>query len=157
MLCVPRVYTLVKYREYGWFPPIDHVQKFKENKSDFQNMANSMLELKQNYVYDEITLWIWGEYDSKVFDLAFSSGSETSITLTEMELNYLEGIADTFWDDSLYRIQVTDTRVAFIANMNALAFVYSTDGKKPTYISYEGENFSIIVIKVAPKWYLING
>ena len=146
---------VVRWFEYGWYPPGAVIDGFRKHESDFVNMANDMQDLAKDYHYeDEVILWR-PDRDSRETSLTLSSGSRTKVLLTNEQMKYLEGISEAFGNNyDFNRIIVTDSSVTFIAEGNSMAVVYSVSGERPTYI-LSGDTKQVIVKKLDTNWFLL--
>lgn len=153
ILFIPGLFYFI---EYGWCPPGAIIDEFGERQNDFVNMANTMLELRQSYPDDnEIILWR-PKYDSQKTNLTLSSGSSVEKILTDDQLLFLCGIAETFANNEYFnRIVADDVEIAFIAEGNLLAIVYSINGVRPTSLLSKNEERRLKIRELDTDWYLL--
>lgn len=121
---------------------------FKSQRDSFENMKDRILTLQQEYNAKCIELWLKYPYEQDYFEI-----DEVQIKLTVEEIKWLKKIYNVGGVATLSRIIYDDERILFGTDGNTLAFVYTVNGKKPTYMSTPNEYWKWKREHLVNNWY----
>ncbi len=126
--------ALTYYNASNTYDDINYKECFYEQRDSFESMKDRVLSLKKKYDTDTVELWLNYPYNNDYFKI-----EEKQINLTAKEIEWVKNISKACGTETLSRIIYEDERILFGMEGNHYAFVYTTTGEKPTYMSVPDE------------------
>ena len=138
-------------------PEYVDVKAFRENKEDFQVIADLVLKHKDELEKIGADFVSFDSVDGDY--VLFNYENDDHIRLNKQEQESLMRIWETFYGDNcdFDKIWVNNNRIAFSTRVFDFAVVYSLDNSRPTYIySPDEDNYrSYYTKKLMRNWYYI--
>lgn len=148
VVCFSLMYVYILSKGNTNSQVVFYKNNFRSQRESFDNMKDRILILQQEYNTESIELWLKYPYDQDYFEIG-----EVQIHLTMEEVGWLKNIGNAFGTEALSRIIYDDERILFGADGNAIAFVYTVDGKKPIYMSTPDEYWKWKRTELGNNWY----
>lgn len=126
----------------------EEIAKFQSYKNDFEVVNNYFTETNGNSPEKHNVL-----LDKKIFQIVGLYDGETIQINKELKTS-LNAIVPAFENYDFSFINVNEERIAYCGE-GYLMYVYSRDGKTPTYYYHEGDGMHPEVCELGDNWYLL--